>query len=179
MSQFVNWQNQDRSLHKRIRALIVGALIFPVMIPLLLVMVAPKVDHFFGIRSLYGGWINWIIGAGAILSGGLFAIWTIVIQITLASGTPFPMVPARKLLTVGPFKHCRNPMTLGTITAYLGTAMWIGSVTALTAVAVFAIVLIAYLITVEEKELRERFGNEYLEYKRKTPFLLPLKRPGQ
>lgn len=179
MSQFLKWQSQDRSSGQRILALTAGALIFPVAIPLFLAVVSPKIDCFFGIQPLDWGWIARLIGAAAILSGGVFAVWTIVIQFTRASGTPFPMLPTRKLLTVGPFKYCRNPMTLGTLMVYGGIAVWSGSVTALAAVAVFAIVLIVYLLTVEEKELRERFGDEYAEYQRKTPFIIPIRRPAR
>lgn len=176
MSQFLKWQNQDRSSGQRILALAAGGLIFPVGIPLFLAVVCPKIDRFFGIQPLDWGWIAWLIGAAAILSGGIFAVWTIVVQVTMASGTPFPMVPTRRLLTAGPFRLCRNPMTLGTIMVYGGIAIWSGSVTALAAVAVFSIVLIGYLLTVEEKELRERFGDEYGEYRRKTPFIIPIRR---
>lgn len=35
--------------------------------------------------------------------------------------------------------------------------------------------LIGYLKLIEEKELQMRFGNEYLEYKKKTPFIIPIK----
>jgi protein-S-isoprenylcysteine O-methyltransferase Ste14 len=118
---------------------------------------------------------NIIIGVMAIIIGGIVAIWTIVIQITLASGTPFPMLPTKKLLIVGPFKYCRNPMTLGTIIAYGGIAILMGSFTALLAVAIFATILISYLKIIEEKELQMRFGSEYIEYKKKTPFIVPIK----
>jgi protein-S-isoprenylcysteine O-methyltransferase Ste14 len=92
----------------------------------------------------------------------------------LASGTPFPMLPTKKLLVVGPFKYCRKPMTLGTIMAYAGIAIWIGSVTALSAAAILAAILICYLKLIEEKELLLRFGDEYMDYKKKTAFLIPI-----
>jgi protein-S-isoprenylcysteine O-methyltransferase Ste14 len=66
-------------------------------------------------------------------------------------------------------------MTLGTIMAYGGIAILIGSFTALLAVALFAAILIGYLKIIEEKELQMRFGNEYIEYKKKTPFIIPIK----
>jgi protein-S-isoprenylcysteine O-methyltransferase Ste14 len=175
MNKFLKWQNQDNSNKNRILALIIGALIFPIMIPVLLVVVLPHVDNYFGIGPLFYGLGNIIIGVMAIIIGGIVAIWTIVIQITLASGTPFPMLPTKKLLIVGPFKYCRNPMTLGTIIAYGGIAILIGSFTALLAVAIFAAILIGYLKIIEEKELQMRFGSEYIEYKRKTPFIIPIK----
>ncbi len=175
MNNFLKWQNQDNSNKNRILALAIGALIFPITIPVLLVVVLPRVDNYFGIGSLFHGLGNIIIGVMAIIIGGIVAIWTIVIQITLASGTPFPMLPTKKLLIVGPFKYCRNPMTLGTIIAYGGIAILIGSFTALLAVAIFAAILIGYLKIIEEKELQIRFGNEYIEYKRETPFIIPIK----
>ena len=66
-------------------------------------------------------------------------------------------------------------MTLGTILAYGGIAILIGSFTALLAVAIFAALLIVYLKIIEEKELELRFGSEYIEYKEKTPFIIPVK----
>jgi len=39
--------------------------------------------------------------------------------------------------------------------------------------------ILIYIKLFEEKELEERFGPEYLEYKRKTPFLIPrFQNPG-
>lgn len=40
----------------------------------------------------------------------------------------------------------------------------------------FAALLLLYLKRVEEKELAERFGEEYVAYRREVPFLIP-KRP--
>jgi protein-S-isoprenylcysteine O-methyltransferase Ste14 len=175
MNNFLKWQNQDDSNKNRILALVIGALIFPTMIPAFLIFVLPHVDKYLGISSFFNGLVNIVIGVIAIIIGGIVAIWTIVIQIALASGTPFPMLPTKKLLIVGPFKYCRNPMTLGTIIAYVGIAILIGSFTALVVVALFAAILIGYLKIIEEKELQMRFGSEYIEYKKETPFIIPIK----
>ncbi len=175
MNNFIKWQNQDQPDHNRMLALVIGALIFPITIPVCLISVLPQVDHYLGISSFFYGLGNVIVGGLAIIIGGIVAIWTIVIQIRLASGTPFPMLPTKKLLIVGPFKYCRNPMTLGTILAYAGIAILIGSFSALVAVVVFAAILVGYLKIIEEKELQMRFGSEYVEYKNKTPFIIPIK----
>ncbi|MBM3151863.1 MAG: isoprenylcysteine carboxylmethyltransferase family protein [Chloroflexi bacterium] len=175
MHNFLKWQQQDHSNKKRGCAFVIGALIFPVTIPVLLVFIFPQVDNYFGIGPLFHGLWHSVIGCIAVLTGGILAVWTIVIQITLAAGTPFPMLPTRKLLVVGPFGYCRNPMTLGTILAYGGVAAWVGSFSALLAVAVFAAFLVGYLKIIEEKELEMRFGNEYLEYKKNTPFIIPIR----
>jgi protein-S-isoprenylcysteine O-methyltransferase Ste14 len=175
MNKFLKWQYQEISNKNRILALVIGALIFPITIPVLLVVVLPHVDKYFSVEPLFHGLSNIIIGVMAIIIGGIVALWTIIIQITLASGTPFPMLPTKKLLIVGPFKYCRNPMTLGTIIAYGGIAILIGSFTALLAVVIFAAILVCYLKIIEEKELQIRFGNEYIDYKKETPFIIPIK----
>ena len=53
----------------------------------------------------------------------------------------------------------------------------VGSYTALIFVALFFLLLLAYLKLVEEKELALRFGQEYLDYKKGTPFLIPIHFP--
>lgn len=175
MNNFVKWQNQDTPNRSKILALFIGALIFPISIPLLIIFVVPQIDKFLGIGSYFYGIGNNILGGMTTVIGGIVAIWTIVIQISLASGTPFPMLPTKKLLVIGPFKYCRNPMTLGTILAYTGISIWIGSFSALAIVTILAIILIGYLKLVEEKELLLRFGSEYMEYKEMTPFIIPIR----
>lgn len=69
-----------------------------------------------------------------------------------------------------------NPMTLGTAMLYLGIGIWIGSLSFIGLTMLFIGLLLAYVKLIEEKELEERFGQEYVEYKRKTPFLIPKRR---
>ena len=174
MNKFIKWQNQESSLRKRLLFLGLGALVFPISIPAVLIIVLPQVDKMIGIGSFFIGYVNIIIGIIAIIFGGFLALWTIFAQIKLASGSPFPMIPTKKLIIVGPFKYCRNPMTLGTIMVYSGIVVMIGSYTALLLVVLFTFMLIAYIKLIEEKELELRFGKEYLDYKKDTPFIIPV-----
>ena len=64
-------------------------------------------------------------------------------------------------------------MTLGTNIFYLGVAIWLGSLSAVGLGLVYPVGILIYIKLIEEKELEERFGSEYLEYKRRTPFLIP------
>ena len=64
-------------------------------------------------------------------------------------------------------------MTLGTTFFYLGVAIWLGSISAVGLGLVYPVGILIYINLVEEKELQERFGYEYLEYKKRTPFLIP------
>ena len=113
------------------------------------------------------------MGLLLIIIGWLFANWTVKVQFSLGGGTPIPLMATEKLVVKRPYTYCRNPMTLGTTLFYLGVAIWIGSISAVVIMVIFDILLIVYIKQVEEKELQERYGAEYLEYKRTTPFLLP------
>ena len=173
MEIFKKWQQQNDSPKKRVRALLLGVLIFPTLIPAIMIFLLPRLDRRLGMPSFAHGLATTLPGLLLILLGGVLALWTIYIQVSLAAGTPFPTLPTQKLLILGPFKWCRNPMTLGTILAYGGLAVLLGSVSGLLFVALMAALLIIYLKTIEEKELAARFGEEYLVYKNSTPFILP------
>jgi protein-S-isoprenylcysteine O-methyltransferase Ste14 len=107
------------------------------------------------------------------LIGLIFGFWSVFTQVFQARGTPLPMMPTQKLLITGPFRLCRNPMSFGTILVYLGISIIVGSISALATALIFTILLVVYIKAIEERELEARFGDEYIEYKSRTPFLIP------
>ena len=64
-------------------------------------------------------------------------------------------------------------MALGAIVLYLSVSLIMGSPGAALLVLLGAAVLLAYIRLVEEKEMVARFGDEYLVYRRRVPFLIP------
>ena len=56
---------------------------------------------------------------------------------------------------------------------YMGIAWVLGSPSAVVLVLVGGTLLLLYDKFVEEQEMVLRFGEEYLEYKRRTPFIIP------
>jgi protein-S-isoprenylcysteine O-methyltransferase Ste14 len=172
MDNFTKWAERDHSKGKRLFALSIGAIVFLICIPMSLIIIS-QMDTIINIEPPYFGIFNIIVGLILMIIGFMIAIWTISIQIALASGTPFPMMPTKKLLIVGPFKYCRNPMTLGTIIAYVGVSIIIGSISDIIIVLLFGLALTVYIRLIEEKELENRFGIEYSEYKKVTPFIFP------
>jgi len=119
------------------------------------------------------GWMNPLLGLIGILVGAILVVWSVSIQYTLGQGTPSPHAATQNLITTGPYAYIRNPMTLGAACFYLGIAIWSGSLLGIGLVFVIFISLLVFIYNHETKELTERFGQEYLEYKRSTPFLFP------
>ncbi len=120
------------------------------------------------------GWPLWL-GAVLMLVGFLLDLWVIYYQHTQGEGSPSPLVPTQHLVQEGPFAYTRNAMYMGTLTIYTGLALVVGSVAMLLLVALGALLVHAYVVLVEERELEARFGDEYREYKRRVPRWLPLR----
>jgi protein-S-isoprenylcysteine O-methyltransferase Ste14 len=142
-------------------------------LPYLFVFLGAKIDRWLSWPHILDEPWNLVLGVLLALSGWLLAMWTMDAQFNIGRGTPVPLMATQKLIVQPPFTYCRNPMTLGTLIAYLGVAAMFHSPGAGLVVLVFVSLLLIYIKQVEEKELALRFGQDYLEYKRRTPFLLP------
>jgi len=154
-------------------AVIFGGIIFWIIIPFFIVVGSAFMDRWLSLPGFFHRWINASMALVFIVAGWLFANWTVKVQFSSGRGTPIPLMATQKLIVKRPYTYCRNPMTLGTTAFYLGIAMWTGSLSALGLSLIYPIGILIYIKLFEEKELEERFGFEYLEYKRKTPFLIP------
>ena len=77
-----------------------------------------------------------------------------------------------EIINTGVFRIVRHPIYLGAILFYLGATL----ITMSIASAAFWLVIIGVYIVIcryEERILTEAFGNDYLEYKKKSGMLFP------
>ena len=125
-------------------------------------------------------WLNQALGPALTVGGLALVVWSVRTQYILGKGTPAPKVATQRLVTQGPYAYTRNPMTLGALLMYLGIGIWLGSgVVVILTLLVFS-ALLTYIYIHETGELTERFGEAYVAYRKRTPFLLPrLWRPPQ
>ena len=162
----------ERSTGYKILALLGGATFFLIVVPAMLIYFGQLLEKvvFISISVTASD----AIAFASIIVGLVFIVWTIITQWHVGKGTPVPIAPPKKLVIVGPYKLCRNPMQFGAMLYYLGIGTYFSSLTAglfsMLAVLVFTLV---YSKNVEEKELEIKFGQQYLDYKCKTPFLIP------
>ena len=77
-----------------------------------------------------------------------------------------------KLITDGLQKHIRHPLYAGTILLFLGFFFYMPTMENL-AVVVVSLLYVFIGIKIEEKKLAKTFGQEYENYKRNVPMLVP------
>jgi protein-S-isoprenylcysteine O-methyltransferase Ste14 len=163
----------EYSEKQRLVFLALLAPIFLFALPYLFIYLGKRLNQWLQWPPILPEPINLILGLLLILPSLLFAMWSIYSQFTLGRGTPVPLMATQKLIIQPPYTYCRNPMALGAIGMYLGAAVLFHSLGAVIVVLLFAGVLLAYIKRAEEKEMEIRFGQEYLDYKQRTPFLIP------
>jgi protein-S-isoprenylcysteine O-methyltransferase Ste14 len=173
MDEFIKWAQREYGVRQRLIALLVAGSLVVIVLPALLLRAALVLDQRLLLPKYSFGLPNYLLGGIIAAVGFFFSMWSVQIQFTQGRGTPIPVMAAQKLVVDGPFVFCRNPMSFGIILFYGGIGMWVGSVSAILIVLIFAILLVGYIKVFEEKELEARFGTEYLEYKLNTPFLVP------
>ncbi len=103
-----------------------------------------------------------------LVAGSILLVWTWTLFI-IAHGTAVPVNPPHQLITTGLYKYSRNPMMLGIYLVFFGVGIWIGS---LSLVAIytplFIIIMTVYAKKIEEKELELKFGQPYVDYKKRV-----------
>lgn len=98
---------------------------------------------------------------------------------TEGEGTLAPWDPPQKLVVRGPYRYVRNPMISGVIFILLGEALVLLSMSHFWWALIFLAINAMYIPLLEEPQLKGRFGDQYIDYCRHVPRLLPRARPWQ
>ncbi len=111
------------------------------------------------------------VGLIAIAFGELFRIYSVgfigTVSRTRTQST------GQKLITEGPFSYVRNPLYVGNFGITAGFAIF-GGVAWIFLVTIFLFALqYFFIIRYEENLLTDRFGNDYVEYKKEVPRWFP------
>ena len=121
------------------------------------------------------------LGALVGLAGLTTSIWSIIYMKRVGKGNPFDAMGhevaprTRHLMTEGPYKVSRNPMLSGTYLYYIGVliTLWNGW-------SLLVFIIVAGLMTLqvrsEERRLEADFGDDYLEYKKRTGRFITFKK---
>jgi protein-S-isoprenylcysteine O-methyltransferase Ste14 len=111
------------------------------------------------------------VGAVMTIAGLLFAVWGGRHLGQYWSGI-ITLKEGHRLIRTGPYRFVRHPLYTGFLTAVLGTALAVRTGDAMIG---FVIMLVAYLIKIrrEESLLTREFGDEYVQFRREVPMLVP------
>jgi protein-S-isoprenylcysteine O-methyltransferase Ste14 len=78
------------------------------------------------------------------------------------------------LVTTGPYAYVRNPMLTGVFALLFGIGLSLGSASLLVIFTpLFILVNVWELKVIEEPELVKRLGQDYIEYRKRTPMFFP------
>ena len=123
-----------------------------------------------------GEWIQWL-GIVTALVSIYFLIW-VHRHLDKQWSIALELREDHKLITTGPYRYVRHPMYLGIFTYTIGLMM--------ISLDVLVILFFAFTIWVnyrripeEEQMLIQKFGDEYIEYIKRSGRLLPQLRRGQ
>jgi len=174
VDKIVEASNRPRSTEENRTAKILPVFVFFFLFPTLLFLIPNFVlDKWLHLPTIPYPFARAIIGAILIVVGVVFLLWTLKAQREIGKGTPMPLMATQKLVIQKPYSYCRNPLAFGLLNLYVGISIFIGSITSLAMVLIFAVLILSYIKYVEEKELKKRYGEEYVAYKQSTPFLIP------
>ena len=156
-----------RNFFTPIGAIFYGLLIF------VFVVIALHVDRLIGLTNIFPEPLNIILSL-PIFSLALFLIGWSVQNFLKAKGTPVPFNPPPQLVTTGPYAYTRNPMLTGVFSLLFGFGVLFGSVFLLIVFTpLFIFINYWELKSIEEPELEKRLGEEYIEYRKRTPMFFP------
>jgi protein-S-isoprenylcysteine O-methyltransferase Ste14 len=121
---------------------------------------------------------NYAISIALFLTGAFWMVWATTYLVYRGEGSPIEafgkaIEPTKKIVKTGPFKYTRNPMMFGFFVILLGMAVFFRTLAGALLVPLIALGFIVYWRVFEERYLLERFGREYIEYKKETPVLIP------
>ena len=118
------------------------------------------------VRRLIPMWWN-LSGIVPLVAG--IAIAVVANRLFARRGTAIhPFAEATTLVTDGPFRYSRNPMYLGMVMVLAGIALLEGSLTPWLVIPPFAWILSRQFIRVEQRALEQRFGADYIAYKKRV-----------
>jgi protein-S-isoprenylcysteine O-methyltransferase Ste14 len=129
--------------------------------------------HYFPMRE---NWLNscyTLVAIGLVVLGHLIRALAVGKRAAHTSGRNRDEQVAEALNSTGIYSMVRHPLYLGNITTYIGWAVFTGIDWL---VPVFLVLFVAYyrlIIFAEEQFLTRKFGQDYLDWRKQTPLLLP------
>jgi len=141
----------------------------PIPPPLLFVLpiVASLALEWLVPTSFVHGTFRWTLGVLMVVAGVALNVGGFITQ-KRAGTDPIPFNPSTRIVAHGLYRFTRNPMYIGFALCTFGLAILVDSAWMLLAVPIGLILIDRIVVTREEHYLERKFGEEYLNYKRRV-----------
>jgi protein-S-isoprenylcysteine O-methyltransferase Ste14 len=160
---------------KIVRALVAAAF-FVAILPFTSLYVGRIIDPYIFPESMRQP--SFIIGVPVLVAGFIFGMGSIWQLYSFGKGMPWGDLTkdsqSSRLVSGGLYRYTRNPMLFGTWLLLCGFGVCFGSPTVALLIPTALVVLVSIWVKkLEEPELVRRFGQEYVDYREMTPFIIP------
>lgn len=143
----------------------------PLVIAVMLIAPARLPGNFLGARFLPASFAAFATGATLVAAGMALSIWARIHLGRNWSGT-VTMKHGHELIRGGPYRFVRHPIYTGLLAAFAGSAIARGEWRGLVATLI-AFLALWHKLRIEERWLGEMFGDDYAQYRREVPALIP------
>jgi protein-S-isoprenylcysteine O-methyltransferase Ste14 len=99
--------------------------------------------------------------------------WSCWLQFKIGQGTTGFSEPTKRLVDCGPYAVVRNPIMLGQFFFFSGIGFFLDIVAMFLVLPVLVLLTHAFVILVEEPNLKRRFGQEWIYYIERVPRWCP------
>ena len=149
--------------------------IAPIMVVVfiyLILLLSGKILEWLDIETYLGIPIilRYLIGSILTIIGLVFFIWGFA-KLKPAAAIGY----AKKLRDKGAFGLTRNPMYFGVNAAFWGIGLILDNLAVLLAAFIWSVLNYLSVTLWEEKQMYDKFGDEYIEYKKRAPRFIPIK----
>lgn len=172
--QWIDGVHRAATGTRRVRTLLtpVGVAVFGGFTALF-VVAGEAVDSLLGLPDLLPPSLRLPLAIPTLAVGLGVTAWS-ALHFLRAKGTPVPFNPPPALVTSGPYGVTRNPMLTGVFLFLFGLGFAMSSVSlVLFFTPLFVVVNVWELKAIEEPELVKRLGEQYVDYRQRTPMFIP------
>ncbi|MFE4226922.1 methyltransferase family protein [Arthrobacter sp. NPDC056886] len=119
------------------------------------------------------------LGVAVLVLASALGLWSAVVMSTRGDGTPLPSAMPNRLVIAGPYRWIRNPMAVAGIVQGAAIGLILQSWLVIAYAAVGSLVWNYAVRPLEESDLKERFGEEFQQYRDTVRCWIPrYRRPG-